>query len=174
MSRRRLKRREQKARRHTTPSLAPAEPLWPTNPPPPRAEPPRVIVRQASYVERLAYTRSQAAHALGISQSTLRRLLPYLATIELPWGTRLIPVDELERLVAERRRKPVTAGGSNVQPGRKPSVPPTIAERIHAERTTGRSLRAIANDLNTDHIATAQGGKKWWPSTVQAVLQRAN
>jgi response regulator of citrate/malate metabolism len=45
-----------------------------------------VVVREADYVVRLAYTRSQAAEALGISRSTLRRLLPYLETIELPWG----------------------------------------------------------------------------------------
>jgi hypothetical protein len=27
-------------------------------------------------------------------------LLPYIDTIELPWGTKLIPVDELERLAS--------------------------------------------------------------------------
>ena len=63
-----------------------------------------MVVREARRVERLAYTRSQAAEALGISPSTLRRLLPYIDTIELPWGTTLIPVDELERLAVERRR----------------------------------------------------------------------
>ena len=46
---------------------------------------PRVVVREARYVERLAYTRSQAARALGISRSTFtRRVLPYVATIETP------------------------------------------------------------------------------------------
>ena len=56
-------------------------------------------------VERLAYTRSQAAEALGVSRSTfIRRVLPYVATVEMPWGAKLIPVDELERLLAERRR----------------------------------------------------------------------
>ncbi len=100
MSRRRQQRREEKARRHTPPGRAESRP--PSAPP---LGPSQTIIRRAGQVERLAYTRSQAAQALGISQSTLRRLLPYLETIELPWGTRLIPVYELDRLVAERRRQ---------------------------------------------------------------------
>jgi hypothetical protein len=135
-------------------------------------DPRRVIVRQAGHVERLAYSRTQAAQALGMSRSTLRRLLPYLATIEMPWGGKLIPVDELERLLAERRREPVANRRSNARPGRKPGVPPKIAERVRAERAAGRSLRSIANDLDTDHVTTPRGGERWWPSTVQAVLRR--
>lgn len=74
--------------------------------PPPHAA--RVaIVREAPRVEHLACTRTQAAEALGISRSTFdRRVLPYIETIEMPWGSRLIPADELERLVAKRRRPP--------------------------------------------------------------------
>ena len=73
-----------------------------------RADPPpqRALVREAERVERLAYTRSQAAEALGISTSTFnRRLLPLIDTVQIPSGTRLIPVDELERLLAEKRQK---------------------------------------------------------------------
>jgi hypothetical protein len=53
------------------------------------------VVREATGVERLAYTRTQAAAALGVSRSTFdRRVLPLLETIEMPWGTKLIPVDD--------------------------------------------------------------------------------
>ena len=84
MSRRRVRRRSAKSVRHA----------------------PRSVVREATYIERLAYTRSQAAEALGISRSTLiRRVLPHVDTIEMPWGAKLIPVDELERLLQERRRR---------------------------------------------------------------------
>ena len=66
---------------------------------------PPTIVREATRVERLAYTRTQAAEALGISRSTFnRRVLPLVETLEMPWGARLIPVDELQRLLAEQRR----------------------------------------------------------------------
>src|SRR6266540_1951341 len=49
-------------------------------------------------VEALAYTREQAAQALGVSLATLdRRVVPTIATVKTEWGARLIPVDELER-----------------------------------------------------------------------------
>lgn len=131
-----------------------------------------MVIREARQVERLAYTRSQAAEALGISRSTFRRLLPYVEMIEMPWGAKLIPVDELERLVAERRRaarvRPPAA-----TPGRRQRVPSCVVQRIRAARATGSSLRRIAADLNADGIPTAHGGKKWWPSTVGAILHRA-
>ncbi len=129
-------------------------------------------MRQAAHVERLAYSRSQAAQALGISLSTLRRLLPYIETIEMPWGTSLIPADELERVAAERRRT-VRPRLEPATRGRKPAVPPEIAKRIHHERFAGKSLRQIADDLNAERVPTAHGGDRWWPSTVRAVLQRA-
>jgi hypothetical protein len=47
-------------------------------------------------------------------------------------------------------------------------------ERIRRERAAGNSLAAIANGLNTDHIPTAQGGRRWYPSTVRYTLSRAS
>jgi hypothetical protein len=170
MSRHRQQRRVEKARRHTPPSWA-AEPSWPTEPPP-VPSPQKVVARESREVVRLAYTRTQAAQALGISRSTLRRLLPYLETIELPWGTTLIPVDELERLVDEQRRAARSPTARAVR-GRPPRLAPDIVERIRAERAAGKSLRQIAADLNAAGTPTAHAGKRWWPSTVRAVLLRA-
>src|SRR6266536_3508736 len=79
-------------------------------------------VRHATDGERLAYTRTQAAEALGVSRSTFdRRVLPLLETIDMPWGTRLVPVDALERFVDERRRPargraPTAHGGAQWWP----------------------------------------------------------
>jgi len=150
MSRHRQQRRAEKERRH--------------------AQPP-TIVREATRVERLAYTRTQAAEALGISQSSLRRLIPYLETVELPWGRKLIPVDELERLLANRRRA-AEVRGPRRPPGRKPSVSTELIERIHIEREGGRSLHQIAADLNSEGVPTAHGGLEWWPSTIRTLLAR--
>ncbi len=70
------------------------------------------VVREATRVERLAYTRRQAAEPLGISASTFnRRVLPFIETLEMDWGTRLVPVDELERF-AWIDRKPSPRGAS--------------------------------------------------------------
>lgn len=58
-------------------------------------------LREADEVERLAYTRRQAAEALGLSLATIdRRVVPAIETVKTPWGQRLIPVDELEPLPA--------------------------------------------------------------------------
>ena len=158
MSHRRLRRRAEKVRRHVaSPSDAP-----------------RVVVREVEYVERLAYTRSQAAEALGVSRSTfIRQVLPYVETIETPWGRRLIPVDALKRLLAERRRA-ARSPIDRASPGRPPGVPPEMVERIRADHAAGKSLRRIAAELNADGTPTAHGGRQWWPSTVRAVIVRAN
>jgi hypothetical protein len=158
MSRRRVLRRTEKERRH---AQVPAT-----------VDSPRAIVRQASRVERLAYTRTQAAEALGVSRSTFnRRILPFVETVEMPWGTKLIPVDELERLLTGRRRS-VPQRPTPAVLGRPAVVPDEIVDRIRAERIAGRSFARIASDLNADGTPTAHGGAQWWPSTIRAVLRR--
>ena len=130
------------------------------------------ILREATRVERLAYTRTQAAEALGVSRSTFnRRVLPLLETVEMPWGASLIPADELTRLLAERRH-PAQKKAEGARPGRPAALPAELVRRIHAEHAAGNSLGQIARDLNASGAATAHGGAQWWPSTVRAVLRR--
>ena len=122
---------------------------------------------------RSAYTRTQAAEALGISRSTFnRRVLPRIETVEMPWGARLIPADELERLVAEWRRPAREGARPSRPPGRPTALAPDMVDRICAERATGKSLAQIARDLNDSRTPTAHRGRQWWPSTVRAVLVR--
>jgi hypothetical protein len=98
-------------------------------------------------------------------------VLPLLETIDMPWGSRLIPVDELERLVSERRW-PARGRAPTVPPGRPTSVPDELVRHIQAEHGKGKSLHQIARDLNASQTPTAHGGAQWWPSTVRAVLRR--
>ena len=150
MSRRRLRRKTEKAQRHAQPRY------------------------RATRVERLAYTRTQAAAALGISRSTFDcRVLPLVETVKMPWGARLIPVDELKRLIAEQRRQARARTRAAARPGRRPTVPPTVIERIGAEHADGTSLNQIARELNADQVPTAHGGAQWWRSTVRALLRRS-
>jgi len=158
---RRHRRKAEKAKRHT-----------PSAPKPSNS--PAVAVRRATHVERLTYTRTQAAEALGVSRMTFdRRVLPLLETVDMPWGTRLVPVDELERLVNERRR-PARGRAQNAPPGRPVAVPEELVRRIQAQRAGGTSLRQIACDLNAAQTPTAHGGVRWWPSTVRSVLIRSS
>ncbi len=159
MSRRRLRRRTEKQQRHASPTIGVPEE--------------RVIVRTATRVERLAYTRQQAAQALGISTSTFnRRILSLIDTVEMDWGTRLIPVDELERFLAERREEGRAERKRQARAGRKEGLPSEVVARIRGERSKGKSLGEIARGLNADGVKTSQGGRQWWPSTVRAVLVR--
>jgi hypothetical protein len=85
-----------------------------------------------------------------------RRVLPLVEKIELPWGMKLIPVDELERLLAELRR--VARGRPQpARPGRPASLAPVIVDRIRGERAGGESLGEIARDLNASRISTRAG-----------------
>jgi Recombinase len=131
-------------------------------------------VQIADRVVRLAYTRRQAAEALGVSLATLdRRVVPAITTVRTEWGARLLPVAELERYLAERRREP-RAERQALRPGRKPGLPPEVISRIRSERARGGSLGEIARGLNRDGVATSQSGRQWWPSTVRAVLARSS
>ena len=159
MSRRRRRRQTEKPKRPIAPEVAAFAEL--------------AVFRQATRVKRLAYTRTQAAQALGISTSTFeRRILPFIETIQMDWGKRFIPVDELERFLAARRQQARAELRRPVPPGRKPGLPPEVVTRIHKEHEQGKSLRRIAQGLNTDQVRTSQGGRQWWPSTVRAVLVR--
>lgn len=164
MAKRRQRRKGEKERRHAhVPSRQP---------------PPEVLgadVRMADRVERLTYTRKQAAEALGVSLATLdRRVVPAITTIQTEWGGRLIPVVELERYLAERRQEARAERKRPARPGRKPSLPPEVVARIRDEHVRGKSFGEIARQLNTDGVRTSQGGRQWWASTVRAVLIRSS
>jgi hypothetical protein len=125
-------------------------------------------------VERLVYSREQAAQALGISLATLdRRVVPAIATIKAEWGSRLIPAAELERYLAERTEEPSIPRWRAAPSGRRSTLPFDVVVRIRQEDARGASLAEIARGLNRDNVPTGQGGRQWWPSTVRAVLLRS-
>jgi hypothetical protein len=157
----RRKRKRERARRHHIP--------------PPRTTPVRRLeLYEASRVERLAYSRKQAAEALGVSIATIdRRVVPAIDTVKTPWGQRLIPVDELERFLHQH-----TESGHPAAPhrpsGRPALLPESLVDRIRLEYARGRSLGEIAEGLTANGVPTAHGGRRWWPSTVRAILIRAS
>jgi hypothetical protein len=160
MSAKRKKRREQKLLRHRHPE-------------PKLIREARGGLREVVEAERLAYSRRQAAGALGVSISTIdRRVVPAVHTVKTPWGQRLIPVAELERFLREHLEPPREPGERGTA-GRPPSLPRRVVERIRLEYARGRGLADIARALNDEGVPTAHGGRQWWPSTVRAVLVRS-
>jgi DNA invertase Pin-like site-specific DNA recombinase len=77
------------------------------------------------------------------------------------------------RLIGQRTREALASKrAQGVKLGRPRAVPHRVVNRIRRERSAGRSLAAIADDLNRDRVPTAQGGRQWWPATVRIVLSR--
>jgi hypothetical protein len=160
MARRRQRRRGEKQRRHASRSVA---------------IPSAHDLKSTDRLEQLAYTRKQAAEALGVSLATLdRRIVPAIESVRTEWGSRLIPVSELERYLAERKQEARRAHRPSVRLGRRPGLPPEVVHRILSERARGESIGEITRKLNADGVPTAQGGRNWWPSTVRAVLVRSD
>jgi DNA invertase Pin-like site-specific DNA recombinase len=81
---------------------------------------------------------------------------------------------QLEReKIGERIREALAVKRSQgVRLGRPPSLPMKIERRIVRERRAGKPFAKIADGLNADDVPTAQGGKRWYGSTVRAVERR--
>lgn len=131
-------------------------------------------LRVAHVVERLAYTRRQAAEVLGVSISTIDRyVVPAIETVKTPWGQRLIPAEGIERLL-RTYREPARGRPAPRPAGRPATLPRSVVERIRLEYARGHGLSEIARILTDAGVPTAHGGQKWWPSTVRAVLVRSS
>jgi DNA invertase Pin-like site-specific DNA recombinase len=78
------------------------------------------------------------------------------------------------RLISERTTAGLAeAARRGVRLGRPPSLSDAVVDRIVAERRQGGSLQTIADRLTSDGVAGAQGGRRWYPSTVRAALLSA-
>jgi DNA invertase Pin-like site-specific DNA recombinase len=78
------------------------------------------------------------------------------------------------RLIGERTKSALAVKrAAGVRLGRPRLIPDEIVARIIAERSSGATLRAIADGLNRDAIPTAMRGRQWWVATVQGVLAQA-
>lgn len=81
---------------------------------------------------------------------------------------------ELEReMIRQRTREGLAEKrAQGVRLGRPAGLPDEVVARIVREHDEdGRGWTAIANGLTADGVPTAQGGAKWYPSTVQKVYR---
>lgn len=101
---------------------------------------------------------------LGVDTTTPTGSLRQRAGILAQFERRLIGQHTKDALAMKR--------AEGVTPGRPRALPESVRTRIVSERRGGATVTAIADGLNREGVATAQGGRKWWPSTVRAALQR--
>ena len=79
---------------------------------------------------------------------------------------------QFERRLIGQRTKDALAikKAEGVRLGRPSQLPDAVRRRIIRDREAGRSLREIAEQLNAEHISTAQGGRCWYASTVRSAV----
>ena len=80
---------------------------------------------------------------------------------------------ERELIGARTREGLAQRRAEGVRLGRPRSLPDDVTARILLARERGESFAAIANALNADAVPTAQGGSRWYPSSVRAAAVAA-
>lgn len=78
---------------------------------------------------------------------------------------------ERDRISERTREALAVKRAQGVKLGRPVVLSPAVIKRIHKERKTGRSLRAIAAGLTADCVPTARGGEVWQVSTIHKILK---
>lgn len=103
---------------------------------------------------------------LGVDTSTPagEAMANVLATFS-QFERRLIGQRTKEALAAKRR--------AGVRLGRPRRLAEETVARIVSERGSGATLAAIADGLTGDGVPTAQGGRRWYASTVRSVIKSA-
>ena len=121
------------------------------------------------FAATMAVSREQGwqfvALDLGVDTSTpAGALMTNIVASFAEYERELISVRVREALAAAK------AAGTIL--GRPSGIPADILSRIKREVAEGRPLRAIARGLNEDGVPTAQGGKKWYASTIKRVTMK--
>jgi DNA invertase Pin-like site-specific DNA recombinase len=127
------------------------------------------IARKASDLLALRDLAEVQGWALSAADGSVDTATPHGRAMTTVMGA----FAELERdLIRARTRDALAARkAAGVRLGRPTGLPDAVRARIAAERREGRTLGAIADRLTADTVPTAQGGARWYPSTVRAVLE---
>lgn len=79
------------------------------------------------------------------------------------------------RLISDRTRRALAVKrAEGVVLGRPRSIPSNVRNLIIEMRGDGLSYQRIADALNADDVPRGQNGTRWWPSTIQHVLEAAS
>lgn len=123
----------------------------------------RSLVDFASLMARAANDGwNVVALDLGIDLGTpAGRFLASVMASAAEWEREIIGQRTRDALAAKK------AAGATL--GRPRALPAEVRARIMAARSGGASFAAIARHLEAEGVPTAQGGARWWPSTVRNI-----
>lgn len=100
---------------------------------------------------------------LGIDLSTpAGEFLASVMASAAQWERRIIGIRTREAMAAKK--------AAGVRLGRPRLVPDEVCQRIQRLRDEGRTWRQIADLLNEEHVATAQGRGRWYPASARTAL----
>jgi len=133
-------------------------------------------------LDRAARSLSEAARLLKRARGEGWNLVALDLGLDLsvPAGKRIanaftIAAEWERRLRSERTREALARTRADGKPlGTPRRAPPPTVDKIKTLRAQGKSLQAIADELNQFRIPTARGGAKWRPSSVASVLSRVS
>lgn len=101
---------------------------------------------------------------LGLDTTTAAgELVANVVASTSQYERRLIGIRTKEALAVKK--------AAGVRLGRPSGLPTPVLADILEQRRAGRSLAAIAETLNDTRVPTSQGGARWHPATVRAVLR---
>jgi DNA invertase Pin-like site-specific DNA recombinase len=79
--------------------------------------------------------------------------------------------EEQRRIIGQRTAEALAIRkAQGVRLGRPPQIPRNVVAAILRAYEQGQGWSAIARVLNDAKVPTAQGGRRWYPSTVRAVV----
>jgi DNA invertase Pin-like site-specific DNA recombinase len=133
----------------------------------------------AHRLDRLSRSVADFAGLLDRAQRKSWRLVVLDVDVDTatPSGEFLVSVmaaaAQFERRIIGQRTRDALAQrkAEGVRLGRPSSIPAEVVARIVADRSAGASLPKIADALTAESVPTAQGGARWYPSTVAKVLR---
>ena len=87
----------------------------------------------------------------------------------------IMALAQWERRIISQRTKDAlgVVRSRGITLGRPISVPTDVEGLIRTLRGSGIGYGTIAKTLNDAHVPTAQGGQRWYASTIRAIVTRS-
>lgn len=109
---------------------------------------------------------SLVALDIGLDTTTANgRMMAGIVAVVAEWERELIGQRTRDALAVKRMQ--------GVTLGRPRTMPADLVTRMRRMRERGASYAGIAEKLNAERVPTAQGGQRWYPSTVRKALRPA-
>ena len=88
----------------------------------------------------------------------------------------MMSVAQWERKIIGQRTREALAirRAQGAKLGRPRTLPEATRKRVVRMRQRGMTYRSIADELTSKQVQTAQGGAKWYPSTVRKIVATAD